>query len=113
MIPRLQDLTRQHPTRHWLDGLEPLGVPCGPVNTIPEVFADPQVRHRGMELRLPHPAGAKGEVPMIASPIRMSETPVDYRHAPPMLGQHTDEVLGELLGMDEGGIAALRDRGVI
>ena len=81
-------LTRKQPTAYWVDGLAPLGVPCGPVNTIDKVFQDPQVKARGMQIAMDHPQAA-GPIPLIASPIRMSKTAVDYRHAPPTLGQHT------------------------
>ena len=105
-------LTRQHPTAYWVDGLAPLGVPCGPVNTIDKVFQDPQVKARGMQIAMDHPKAGR-PVPLIASPIKMSKTPVEYRHAPPTLGQHTDEVLREVLEMADAEIGALRDAGVI
>ena len=101
------------PSRFWLDGLERAGVPCGPVNGIDEVFADPQVRHRGMRIGVPHPLAGSGEVDLIANPIRFSHSPVGYRHAPPTLGQHTDEVLGELLELDGAELERLRAAGVI
>ena len=109
----IEGFMREKPSCHWLDGLASEGVPCGEVNTIEEVFQDPQVRHRGMRIDLPHPLAAAGEVPLIANPIKMSETPVAYRNAPPTLGQHTDEVLAELLDMDEEERRGLRRRGVI
>ena len=85
-------------------------MPCGPINDLAQVFDDPQVRHRGLRVEVPHPRC--GTVPLVASPIRLSETPV--RHgAPPLLGQHTREVLAEILGMDEAEVEALRSRGVI
>ncbi len=113
LIPMLREVTQTKPVKFWLDGLAPLAVPASPVNSIDQVFADPQVVHRGMRMEMPHPLAKDGTVPLIANPIRMSETPVDYRHAPPTMGQHTDEVLTELLDMDAGEIAALRDAGVI
>jgi crotonobetainyl-CoA:carnitine CoA-transferase CaiB-like acyl-CoA transferase len=113
LIPLIEDLTRNHPSRHWLDGLERLGVPGGPVNDIAETFADPQVRHRGMEITLPHAGAGDGAVRLIGNPIRMSKTPVTYRQAPPMVGQHTDEVLDELLGLDAGECATLRARNLL
>ncbi len=82
------------PRQHWIDRLEPLGVPCGPINTIDEVFADPQVRHRGMRIDMPHPLA--GSVPQVANPIRFRAAPIEYRRAPPLLGEHTQEVLREL-----------------
>ena len=85
-------------------------MPCGPINDLAQVFDDPQVRHRGLRVEVPHPRC--GTVPVVASPIRLSETPV--RHgAPPLLGEHTREVLVEILGMDEAEVEALRSRGVI
>jgi crotonobetainyl-CoA:carnitine CoA-transferase CaiB-like acyl-CoA transferase len=93
--------------------LEAHNVSCGPINTLDQVFADPQVQARGMKIEMPH-AGLGGDpAPLIASPIRMSATPPSYRHAPPVLGEHTDEVLGELLGLEAAALAALRERGVI
>jgi crotonobetainyl-CoA:carnitine CoA-transferase CaiB-like acyl-CoA transferase len=85
-------------------------VPCGPINDIGETFADPHVQARGMTVQLPHPQA--GEVRLVASPIKLSATPVQYRRAPPLLGQHTDEVLAEL-GIDTAARAALRSQGVV
>jgi crotonobetainyl-CoA:carnitine CoA-transferase CaiB-like acyl-CoA transferase len=95
---------------HWIAELEKAGVPCGPINTMDRVFADPQAQARGLSMRLPHPSA--GEVPTIASPMRFSGTPVEHRR-PPLLGEHTDAVLGELLGRSAADIEALRSRGVI
>ncbi len=107
----LEAATRMQPTQYWLDGLEPRHVPCGPVNDVAQVFADPQVRHRGMEIELPHaPAGGKA-VKMIASPIKMSATPVQHARSAPGLGEHTDEVLGEWLELDGDGVLALAHAG--
>ena len=97
----ISDLTKKLSTNHWLEGLEKIQVPCGPVNTIREVFDDPQVQHRGMEILMPHHLSENGKVSLIGNPVKMSETPVTYRNAPPTLGQHTDEILEEILGMDE------------
>ena len=105
-------LTRRQPTAYWVDGLAPVGVPCGPVNTIDKVFRDPQVVARGMKIAMDHPKAGR-PIPLIASPIRMSKTPVDYRQAPPTLGQHTDEVLREVLDMTDAEIRHLRDAGVV
>ena len=107
----LPALTRAKPQAAWVDGLAKLGVPCGPVNDIGQVFADPQVQARGMQIALPHPLAGKGTVDLIGNPLRLSATPVAYRRAPPTLGQHTDEVLRELLGYDAAKIARLRDAG--
>jgi len=97
--------------REWLALLEPAGVPCGPINDLAQVFADPQVRHRGLEVRAPHPRA--GEVAMVANPIRFSDTPIRHDRAPPLLGEHTDEVLHGVLGLDAARIAQLRKENVI
>ncbi len=97
--------------RAWLDLLEPSGVPCGPINDLDRVFADPQVRHRGLEVRIPHPDA--GEVRSVASPMRFSATPIAYEVPPPRLGEHTEEVLREVLGVAPARIEALRAGGVI
>ena len=113
LIPQLETLVATRPTAAWLDGLQALKVPCGPVYSLDQVFADPQVRDRGMERRMPHPLGASNETPVISNPIRLSETPVTYRRPPPVLGEHTDEVLQDLLGLDRAAIDKLRADGVI
>ncbi len=95
----------------WLAALEPAGVPCAPINDLAQVFADPQVRHRGLRIELPHPGA--GTVPLVANPIRLSETPIRYEAPPPLLGQHTDAILHERLGFDQAAIADLRRRGVV
>ena len=95
LIPRLRQATVMRTTREWVEALESRAVPCGPINRIDEVFADPQVVARGLRVALPHPVA--GTVPGVANPIRLSATPVVYRSAPPVLGQHTDEVLAEWL----------------
>ena len=105
-------MIRTRTTTAWMEALEAAGVPCAPVNTIDQVFADPQVEARGMTIRMPHPLAGEA-VRLVGSPIGLSRTPVSYRRAPPTLGQHTDEVLAELLGLDEGERADLRDQGVI
>ncbi|MEQ8968014.1 MAG: CaiB/BaiF CoA-transferase family protein [Azospirillaceae bacterium] len=114
LVPELEAITRRQPIDHWVAGLEALGVPCGPINTLDRVFADPQAVHRGMKIEMDHPlAGGDGTVSLIGNPVRMSATPVAYRHAPPTLGQHTDEVLAERLGLDAGERDRLRRDGVI
>jgi crotonobetainyl-CoA:carnitine CoA-transferase CaiB-like acyl-CoA transferase len=113
LTERLAPVLAGQTSRYWIEGLEARNVSCGPINTIDQVFADPQVLARGMRLEMPHPAAGAAPVPLIASPIRMSATPAAYAHPPPMLGQHTDEVLQELLGLDQAGLAALHEGGVI
>ncbi len=113
LAPVLNELTQQNSTQFWLEGLEKLQVPCGPVNTIKDVFDDPQIQHREMEISMPHPLSGKGDVSLIGSPVKMSATPVSYRHAPPTLGQHTNEILAEMLGMDEEEYKELAQKGVV
>jgi len=112
LVPLVRAIVAQHPQRHWIDGLEKLDVPCGPVNSLDQVFADPQVKARGMAIKMAH--GATDEpVTLIANPLVLSETPVSYRHAPPTLGEDTQEILKNGLKMNDGEIAALRDKGVV
>jgi crotonobetainyl-CoA:carnitine CoA-transferase CaiB-like acyl-CoA transferase len=77
-----------------VDKLEPAGVPCSPINTVPEVFAEPQVRHRQMLRQLPHPTA--GRVPQVVGPLSFANAPLKYERAPPLLGEHTDDILREL-----------------
>jgi len=111
LVPMLAQRLERRGTDDWLADLERIGVPCGPINPIDRVFADPQVRHRGMRVDLPHPTA--GTMPQVASPIRLSATPVTYDRPPPVLGQHTGEVLAEVLGLDEHEIETLRDAGAV
>lgn len=101
LVPMILEATLRRPTREWIDALEAAGVPCGPINRIDQIFEDPQVRARGLRIEMPHPAA--GVVPLVANPIRFSETPVEYRRAPPMLGEHSQEVLRDWLGDDAPG----------
>ena len=93
-----------------LAALDHAGVPCGPINSVAEVFADPQVKHREMLMKMPHPCGV--DVPQVASPMRFSEGPVHYKGAPPTLGQHSEDILHGL-GYDRARIEGLRAAGVI
>ena len=111
LVPLLEEVVRGKPVRFWAEGLEAAGVPCGPINSIAQAFADPQVQSRGMRIELPHPRA--GQVPLVASPIKMSATPPRFERAPPLLGQHTDEILRGELGLDDARIAALRVAGIV
>lgn len=111
LIPLLNKLTIKRTTADWIALLEKLAVPCGPINTLEDVFADPQVQARGLRVDMPHPVA--GHVPQVASPIRLSETPVEYRNPPPMLGEHTEAVLASILALSESDIATLRAQGVV
>jgi crotonobetainyl-CoA:carnitine CoA-transferase CaiB-like acyl-CoA transferase len=111
LIAVLNQIFRTRTSRYWIETLENAGVPCGPINNIADVFADPQVQARGMRLELHHPI--LGAVPSVASPIKYSETQISYDRAAPMLGEHTDEVLRDLLGVTPEEIARMRERGII
>jgi len=107
----LAPVMEQHQTTWWVDKLEALKIGCGPINKLSEVFADPHVVARETVRTMVHSSGQM--VKVIANPVRLSETPADYRVAPPLLGEHTDAVLAERLGLDAAALAALRDKGVI
>ncbi|MCP1676922.1 crotonobetainyl-CoA:carnitine CoA-transferase CaiB-like acyl-CoA transferase [Natronocella acetinitrilica] len=111
LVPMIRQTTVMRTRETWISQLEAAGVPCGPINRIDEVFANPQVQARGMQVSLPHPVA--GSTPLVASPIRLSETPVRYRHPPPGLGQHTREVLAETLGLGDDALDRLQGDGVI
>ena len=100
-----------HPTGWWIAQLETLKIGCGPINRLSEVFADPQVLARGMVREMAHSTGVP--VKVIANPVRLSATPANYRLAPPLLGEHTEEILTDRLGLDAAAIAALRAKAVI
>lgn len=111
LIPLLRQATVFKTTAQWIELLETAGVPCGPINDLQQVFADPQVQARGLRLDLPNALGSS--TPQVASPLRLSATPVAYCSAPPLLGQHTESLLERLLGMSEAQVAALREGGVV
>lgn len=111
LIPLIRQATVFKTTAQWVSELEGAGVPCGPINDIAQVFADPHVQARGLAITLPH--ALSGEVAQVASPIRLSSTPVEYRQAPPLLGEHTEKVLEHLLGLEHSKVAQLREKGVI
>ena len=111
LVPMLETVMKTRPKADWLTALEAAKVPCGAINSLDEVFADPQVQARGMVTHWQHPLRA--DLPLVSSPIKLEKTPVRTDRPPPMLGQHTDEVLGELLGVDAARLATLRDRQVI
>ena len=111
LVGMIGERLRKRAAREWLAALEPAGVPCGPINNLQQVFDDPQVRHRRMEVRMPHPAA--GEMRMVANPVKFSATPVTYEAPPPLLGQHTHEVLAGVLGMGDGEIEELRRKGIV
>jgi len=109
----LNDITRGKTTAWWIENLEKNKIGCGRINTLKEVFDDPQVKARDMVIEMDHPATGGRKARLIASPLKLSATPVSYRMSPPLLGQHTEEVLGEYLGMSGAEVAALREKGVV
>lgn len=96
LIPMIRQVTVFRSTKQWMADLEAAGVPCGPINDLAQVFADPQVIARGLKVRMAHPLA--GAVDLVANPIRLSRTPVHYRTAPPLLGEHAAEILLDWLG---------------
>ncbi|MDA7430612.1 CaiB/BaiF CoA-transferase family protein [Primorskyibacter aestuariivivens] len=112
-VSAIAEIIRQQPSAYWLDLLSSRGVSCGPINTMKEVFENPQVIARELKVHLPHPKTGEAGVPLLASPIRLSETPVRYDLAPPLLGQHTEEVLSDLLDLDQDALATLTAKNVI
>ncbi len=109
--PLLEERAAQRGKRDWLAALEAAGVPCGPINSIGEAFAEPQLAAREMVVELPHPSA--GAAKLVGNPIKLSRTPVEYRNAPPLLGEHSDAVLREVLGYGDDEIERLRAGGAI
>ena len=111
LLPLLQQRLVTRSVAQWVEVLQPEGVPCGPVNSIAQTFANPQVIHRQMRVDLPHPLA--GSVPSVANPIKFSGTPIQYGEAPPTLGQHSDQVLKEYVGLSDAEIEALKATRII
>jgi glutaryl-CoA transferase len=107
----LGEIFRRRTKKEWVELLEAAGVPNGPINDIAQVFAEPQVVARGVKVEVDHPVA--GRLPMVASPMRFSGTPLEHKTPPPLLGQHTEEILSGLLGKDSAEIARLREQGAI
>lgn len=111
LIPILRRITVERTTAEWVSTLKTCAVPCGPINDLAGVFADPQVIARTMQLQLEHPV--LGRIPQVGSPIKMSRTPVEYPLPPPLLGEHTDKVLSQVLGLNQQKIESLRENKVL
>ena len=110
LIPLLEEILRHKTVAEWVSLLQPIGVPVAPINNLAQVFEHPQVQSRGMQIELPHPLA--GVVPLVANPIKFSGTPIHYERAPPMLGQHTREVLQDV-GIDDAEFQRLQATGVV
>ena len=111
--PIIEQATQTKALQTWLAILTELNVPCGPVNTVEQAFAEPQAKHRGMHLRMAHPNAENNQLDLIANPVKFSETPVSYRHHPPSLGEHSDDILTKELNLDAATLADLRAKSVI
>jgi len=111
LTQHIREIMERRASKDWIERLEAANVPCGPINTYKEVFEDPQVRHRGLKIEMPHPAGVP--CPTVANPMRFSETPVEYAVPPPLLGEHTREVLSSLLGLGDGELDRLAAQKII
>ncbi|AKD25338.1 putative acyl-CoA transferases/carnitine dehydratase [Polynucleobacter duraquae] len=110
LIPLLEIMTRRKTKAQWISLLEAANVPCGPINNFEEVFDNEQVKARGVQIEVPHPTA--GVMKLVASPMRLSETPVEVRMAPPTLGQHTEEILRERLNLSPQAINELQTKGI-
>lgn len=111
LVPLIRQVTVFRRTEEWIALLEAAGVPCGPINSVAQVFADKQVAARSLAFTMTHPLGQT--VPQVASPMRLSRTPVEYRRPPPLLGEHTEQVLRYLLGHSDARVNAWRQAGIV
>lgn len=111
LVPQLEKAFAQKPVSAWIDSLTSQGVPCGPLNDIPQVFNDPHIKARGMHVQIPHPRA--GSVSALANPAQLSATPPSYDRPAPRLGEHTREVLSSVLGLSEADIDSLAAEEVI
>lgn len=111
LVPLIRQVTVFRRTEEWIALLEAVGVPCGPINSVAQVFADKQVAARNLAFTMAHPLGQT--VPQVASPMRLSRTPVEYRRPPPLLGEHTEQVLRYLLGHGDARVNAWRQAGIV
>ena len=111
LVPILAAMVKSQPRDWWIERLEAVGVPCGPINDLHDVFQNPQVQARGMVVEAPHPTA--GKVKLVRNPMRLSASPAETQMAPPLLGQHTEQVLREVLGRSDAEIAALRAKNIL
>ncbi len=113
LIPLLAEMTMKKTSEEWIEGLSGLGVPAAPIYNMKQTLEDPHILGRGMKIEMDHPLSGTGKVPLLGNPLHMSETPPAYRRPPPTLGQHTDEVLEEMLELDHAARQDLRNEGLI
>jgi crotonobetainyl-CoA:carnitine CoA-transferase CaiB-like acyl-CoA transferase len=107
----LEPVFKVRTTEEWISRLEAANVPCGPINRVDQVFADPQATARGFKISMAHKAA--GPIDLVASPLRLSRTPPEYRNAPPVLGEHTHEVLSQILHLSASDIEGLERAKII
>lgn len=112
LISQINKITKEKPTEHWVSNLTEMGVPCGPINTMDMVFEMDQIKAREMKIQMDHPMSAT-PVDLVGSPFKLSKTPVAYKNPPPFLGQHSQEILKEILDMDESTINTLKEKKII
>ena len=113
LYQKMPSFMKRKTTKEWLSIMEEVKVPCSPVNNIEQVFDDPHVKHREMKIEMDHELSGSGKVPLIGNPLKLSATPPQYRRPPPTLGQHTEEVLSEILELNSQEIKELRDKRAI
>ncbi|MEK9672707.1 MAG: CoA transferase [Rhodospirillaceae bacterium] len=113
IVAKIEKLTPAKTTQEWIDGLKERNVPAAPVYTLDQTFTDPQIINREMKIEMDDDHAKGGKVSLLGNPIKLSATPVTYRRPPPTLGQHTDEVLREILDLDDSALSGLRDDGLI
>jgi crotonobetainyl-CoA:carnitine CoA-transferase CaiB-like acyl-CoA transferase len=111
LIPLLVSIFKAASVSEWLKKLEEAEIPCGPINNFEQVFSMPNVQEREMLIKMDHPT--IGELPLVGSPLKMGDTHVEYRLPPPLMGEHTEDVLMNLLGYSSGQVAGLREQGCI
>lgn len=113
LIPLINEYTKKQTADYWLNAMEKANVPCGPVNDLAQTFADPQIQHREMAINIPHRANSKDGVNLIGNPLNFSETPVQYKKAPPVRAEDTREILSKHLGLSEEKLNELEANGII
>jgi len=113
LIPLIEKMTLLKTTDQWIKGLSSIGVPSGPVNNLEQTFKDPQIKHRNMRITMDQPLAKTGKIDLLGNPVKFSATPVTYRRPPPTLGEHTADVLEELLGITKDEQQKLRAQGLI
>ena len=109
LVPQIQYVMRHQTTAYWVENLRKIDVPGGPVNSMDQVFAMDQIKAREMQIEMDHPDNA-APLSLVGSPLKLSDTPVSYKYAPPVLGQHTDEVLKTVLKLSDTDIQALKEK---